>query len=108
MVRVEITLVPSDGSPERLLGRGKIVNTGEGTNALGTYRVELEKSPEYAKASNVGNLWRKGRVQRFPRLRLGPWDLLFRALLAAVGDRNMADVADELARFNARNKGGKQ
>lgn len=88
MIIVTIELHPSTGGPPRLLGRGKIVNDGSGTSTTGNYRVVLEKSPEYAHSGNVGKPWKQGVVIGFPRQRLGPWDLLLRALRAAVGGRN--------------------
>lgn len=65
------------------LGVAKIRNTGEsGSLVFGDYEVELKKwGPS-------GRRWRKGTVTRFPRLRLGPWDLLYRALRDCVGTRN--------------------
>ena len=35
-----------------------------------------------------GPIWKQGAVKNFPRQKLGPWDLLYRALKDAVGDRN--------------------
>lgn len=86
MIVIRIEMWPlGDESRKRELGVGHIINDGNGSVERGDYRVELLKSPEYAKSPGI---WKKGRVQNFPRLRLGPWDLLFRALAATVGDRN--------------------
>lgn len=62
----------------------------------GDYSVNLLRSPEYAKPGNVGKSWRKGKVEGFPRLKLGPWDLLLRALVSAVGKRNPGDEFDAM------------
>ncbi len=86
MIRVTVQLCPGgDESNPRTLGVAYIHNEGTGSADIGNYGVRLMKSPEYAKSTGV---WRKGGVRGFPRKRLGPWDLLFRALRATVGDRN--------------------
>ena len=86
VIRVELWPLGFE-SRKREIGVARIWRTG-GTVASGTYEVALLKSPEYASARNVGGVWRKGKVLDFPRRRLGPWDLLFRALRATVADRN--------------------
>jgi hypothetical protein len=88
MIYVRIEMWPhGDKSRARLLGEGKISNEG-GTAEIGDYSAVLLKSPEYAKEGNVGKAWRSGEVKGFPRLKLGPWDLLLRALVSCVGTRN--------------------
>lgn len=103
MLRITIMLEPhGKAATARLLGEGTIANTAEGTETSGAYLVNLLKSPEYAVKGNVGKLWRAGRVTRFPRKKLGPWDLLLRALLAAVGDRNIDAITEAQARLCQR------
>lgn len=91
MIYVRIELWPR-GNRERarVLGEGTIANTADAADRanFGNYNVNLMKSPEYARPQNLGQTWRRGRVVNFPRKRLGPWDLLFRALAATVGARN--------------------
>jgi len=85
MIYIRIEMWPKgDKTKARLLGEGQIANVG-GTAANGNYTVKLLKSPEYAKTSGT---WKSGHVEGFPRVRLGPWDLLLRALQSCVGDRN--------------------
>lgn len=85
MVYVRVELWPKGNKEHaQLLGEGYITNIA-GTNECANYDVTLMKSPKYAKHPGV---WKNGVVTRFPRLRLGPWDLLFRALRATVGARN--------------------
>lgn len=82
MIRVTIELIPfgrEDHPRRQVLASGKIANVG-GTDADGKYIVEL-----YDKA---GRLWKAGHVNHFPRKRLLAWDLLYRALRSAIGDRN--------------------
>ncbi len=89
MLRVTIELVPhGDESRSRVIGIGQIANDGTGNMQIGNYgnyEVVLFKSPEYSKSPGT---WKKGQVKQFDRKRLGPWDLLFRALAATVGNRN--------------------
>lgn len=93
MILVTIEMLPG-GDPKhprrRLLQQIIIANVG-GDDKTGHYDVAIPKSPEYAKSAGI---WKKGRVLNFPRLRLGPADLLLRALVACVGDRNKGAVAD--------------
>lgn len=84
MIYVRIELWPKgDMTNARVIGEGTIANVG-GSGSYGAYDVKLMKSPEYAKNPGV---WKAGHFEGFPRLRLGPWDLLFRALRATVGTR---------------------
>lgn len=95
MIIVKIELWPGgfeDHPQKRELQRIFIANVG-GTAQVGSYDVVIPKSAEYAKRPGI---WRKGRVTGFPRLRLGPADLLFRALAACVGDRNREVALGEL------------
>lgn len=92
MIVVRIELWPA-GSEERKreLGVAYIANDASGTPGSGNYNVRLMKSAEYATRPGV---WKKARVENFPRRRLGPWDLLYRALRESVGSRNRDGHAD--------------
>lgn len=86
MLRVTIELLPhGDESRKETIGIIDIINDGSGDPEIGNYAVRLHKTPKYAKRPGV---WRRGKVTGFPRLVLGPYDLLCRALAATVGDRN--------------------
>lgn len=86
MIVIKVEMWPlGDESKAYEIGRGVIANDGTGTDERGNYDVRLLKSDVYAKRPGV---WKKGRVEGFPRRVLGPWDLLFRALRACVADRN--------------------
>lgn len=91
MIRVLVEMWPG-GSEERkrVLGEAFITNVG-GNTTTGDYEVKLMKSAEYATKPGV---WKRGRVDGFPRQRLGPWDLLLRALVATVGGRNGKAASD--------------
>lgn len=69
---------------KRLLQQVVITNIG-GSESIGDYLVAIPKSPEYARSKGI---WKQGIVRGFPRKRLGPADLLFRALAACVAQRN--------------------
>jgi hypothetical protein len=81
-----------------LLGLATITNTGAGGRELGSYQVKLFRPSAEGWQRTVEQMirfplekevWRKGWVETFPRLRLGVWDLLLRALAATVdGKRN--------------------
>jgi hypothetical protein len=58
-----------------------MANDLTGDQATGNYTVILSKWGRPTVA------WKRGRVEGFPRKRLGPWALLFRALNATVGRR---------------------
>ncbi len=92
MIVVKIEMWPGgmeDHPRKRELQRIFITNSG-GTNEIGHYDVKIPKSPEYARR---GGIWKSGRVVDFPRLRLGPADLLLRALVACIAGRSREAVA---------------
>jgi hypothetical protein len=68
----------------------RILITNIGSNAqTGDYDVTIPKSAEYARR---GGVWKAGKVRSFPRLKLGPADLLLRALVACIAPRNREAV----------------
>lgn len=77
-----------DHPRKRELGRIMIANVG-GSAERGDYEVVIPKSGEYAKSPGI---WKRGRVSNFPRLRLGPHDLLLRALIACIGERSKHEM----------------
>lgn len=88
-VVVKIEMWPG-GDPDKKYDLGHVVicNTG-GTDQEGDYDVALFKSAAY---SRKGGKWRTGKVLKFPRRRLGPYDLLLRALISAIRDRSRHEV----------------
>jgi hypothetical protein len=84
VIKIEIWPLGQE-SLKRELGTAYIANDISGDRTTGNYNYRLMKSPEYAKRPGV---WKRGRVENFPRQRLGPWDLLFRALRDSVEYRN--------------------
>lgn len=88
MIRVKIELLPGGFDVNtQTIGEIIIDNDGSGTQSTGNYNVELLKSAKYSK-SNAGKTYKKGTVKDFPRLKLGPYDLLYRALKNTIGFRN--------------------
>jgi len=100
MLVIKIELWPrGDHTRARSLGMATIANVG-GTVQTGNYDCKLFKSPEYSTQAETRpvhemltrpkakELWRKGVVTEFPRQKLGPWDLLFRALGSLITDRS--------------------
>jgi hypothetical protein len=88
VIRVTVELISAvHPARSRVLGIAEIANDGETSRAShgarGSYTVRLSK-----RAPQTSHTWRRGRVENFPRRRLGAWDLLYRALRATVGERN--------------------
>lgn len=83
MLRITIDILPK-GDPKRArhMGTGTIALTGASEDGtLGSYDVMLSKWGKPKRA------WKKGKVDNFPRIKQGPWDLLLWALAATIGDR---------------------
>lgn len=94
MIVVTVQLYPASGGEPQLLGRAMIANDGTGDLTHGNYDMYVQKNANRGSASapwwrTPTRIWRRGRVEYFPRKRLGCWDLLYRALQSAVGDRNV-------------------
>lgn len=67
-----------------MLGVATISNDGTGSvHGQCSYDVSLSKW-----APKLSETWKRGRVEGFNRVKLGPWDLLFQALASVVGGRN--------------------
>lgn len=103
MIVAEIKMWPlgdPDPSTHYSLGTVVIINTGDGTPALGNYDAYVCKCAEglllrgNAEVSYIltrmdeRGAWKKGRIENFPKIRLGPHDLLYRVLKSVVGWRN--------------------
>ena len=111
MIRVTMELV-SAITPERsrLLGVGIIANDGKGTAKICNYdaafskgqpHITLEDAARLRTSATMGNkdVWRRGRVESFDRVRYGGWDLVCLALLSAIGpERGMRILAGTRAR----------
>lgn len=83
MLRITIELVPhGDESRKEVIGIGVIANDATGTDYNGNYKYHLSK---WGKGTAM---WKAGRIEDFARKVRGPWDLLYRVLSNAVGDRN--------------------
>lgn len=88
MIRITVELVSAvDPSRNRVLGVAKIANDFdrcyETNGRRGTYRVWISK-----RAPHTRHTWKTCTVADFPRRRLGVWDILCRALIEIVGERN--------------------
>lgn len=84
MIRIKIELVPFGiESEKRGIGHITIENDGTGTKTNGNYNVKLSK------IRLPNQLWKNGRVEGFPRRKLGAYDLLYRSLKNIIGDRNV-------------------
>ena len=86
MLRITIEVLShGDTTNPKHLGTALIINDCTGTAETGNYTITLSKwgSPK--------EIWKSGKLSGFPRLKLGPWDLLLLALIATIGDRMIKD-----------------
>lgn len=92
MLRITIDLIPhGDSSRTETIGCIYIANDGSGDLNTGYYNsvLTLRRAAKRAvTALGAKDIWKRARVEGFPRKRLGPYDLLYRILHAAVGSRN--------------------
>jgi hypothetical protein len=63
------------------VGVVEIVNDGTGSSESGHYNVNIYSPPEPGERSTV---WKHGRVENFPRLEAGYYELLFQSLQACL------------------------
>ena len=95
MIVIKVEMWPhGDASKAYPLGSAFIANEGRtpaeeflhafgealGTSTRGNYKCRF--------MDRAGRLWKACRVTNFPRKKLLAWDLLYRALREAIGDRN--------------------
>lgn len=90
MIVIRVELWPYGFEEQKeTLGTAVIFNNGTGTKSSGNYRAIFGKrGQDLLKTIRGRRPWREVEVKDFPRERLLGWDLVFRALRAAVGDRN--------------------
>lgn len=82
MIRVTVELLPFGFEENKqLLGVAEITNDVTGTPDRGNYHYRIW-------GKRGGKIIRQGVILAFPRRRLLAWDLLFRVLADAVGERN--------------------
>jgi hypothetical protein len=97
MLRITIEVLPrGDESKKRHLGTVEIANDGTGDEQYGNYAVRL------AKFGRPTQTWLRGVVQRFDRVRKGPYDLLLQCLIATVGNRNPTVLSKLKNEFDQR------
>lgn len=87
MIRITVEMVPwGFEDQKRVIGTAKIWNDCTGDRETGNYRYRLHRAGPTGKLER--RVWKQGAVKDFPRMKRGAWDLLFRALRAAVAGRN--------------------
>lgn len=83
MIKITIELCPfGDEKNSKVIGLAKIWNDLSGGKSKGNYGYKIFKR------GNPSFVWKEGRLQGFPRLKLTGWDLLFRILYKEFGERN--------------------
>lgn len=65
---------------KQTIGKMYIANDGTGTLTQGNYDAIIKKR-------GTNTTWKIGRIEGFPRKRLGPWYLLYRLLLSCGMDK---------------------
>jgi hypothetical protein len=81
MIEIIMNLKPfSDPTKKVHLGTVHVFNLGTGTKTSGNYGYRL--------FDKAGRPYKEGTVEKFPRVRLIMFDLLYRVLRHAFGDRN--------------------
>lgn len=80
MIRVTVELIPWGVGKPQHLGTAEIFNDATGTTTRGNYGFRL--------FSRNKRLYKEGEVKDFPRKRLLAYDLLYRVLREAMGERN--------------------
>lgn len=88
MIRITVEMVPL-GNEEHsyVMATAIIHNDGRGSRARGNCHTAISKVAHHRPLVG-GGYWKQGKIKDFPRLRLGVWDLLYRALRELVGERN--------------------
>jgi hypothetical protein len=100
MIYLRVEMWPG-GNRERayVLGEGTITNDGAGDLTTGSYDVALSATSPIGRSAGFGRdprrvphkelgdggVWRRGRVEGYPRASLVMWHLIARALSNAVG-----------------------
>jgi len=82
MLLITVELISARTGQRSTLGFAEIYNDATGDEGTGNYVCKLYK---WGAGRRV---WKAGSVSMFPRLKLGPWDLMYRALRDIVGSRN--------------------
>ncbi len=83
MLKITIELISGIDGHQEVLGIGYIGNDCTGTHTSGNYDTYFLKKGR-SKIKKESDIWRQGRVEKFPRQRLNAWNLLYRALHIAI------------------------
>ena len=88
MIKITVELWPLGSEKyKKEIASMKIWNDGTGTKSMGNYKYSVSLSRQ----------WKMGEIKKFPRRRLNVWDLIFRVLYDAVGDRNNDKTLDNMS-----------
>ncbi len=83
MLIVKIEMWPGGAEEEaQTVGIMQIVNDESGSYGKGNYDARI------LKWEKTDESWKEGRIDAFPRAKLGHWDLVYRALKSMIGYRN--------------------
>ena len=80
MIRIEIYIWPFGfENKKKLLHVMNIANDGTGSKESGNYKFTAFRK------GTKSSIWREGKIEKFPRLRLNSWHLLARILPKMLG-----------------------
>jgi hypothetical protein len=83
VLRITIEMVPhGDESRKRVIYVAKIINLLTGTKTRGDYGMIMYRG------RSTKAIWKKCRINGFPRKQRNAWDLLYRGLREIIGGRN--------------------
>ena len=82
MIKITVELISAIDGHREILGVAEIANDATGTISSGNYRYA------FSKRKLPNQIFKGGSIKDFPRKRLLAWDLLYRCLKDAVGERN--------------------
>jgi hypothetical protein len=107
MLYIRIEIWPfGNRDKARVLGEATIANVG-GDNNMANYEAliskfggfKVKKNCAYPERDRVAfplasSTWKKTEIENFPRLKKGPWDLLYLVLYSVVGKRNKIKLTE--------------
>lgn len=86
MILVTVELISAIDGHREILGVAEIWNDGKGSKSKGNYGFKI--GGRNRKNLTNSAVIRQGDIKGFPRNRLLAWDLLYRCLHQAFGERN--------------------
>ena len=78
MIKITVEVIPFGVEKwKKKVGEMTIANDGTGSGSRGNYKYNM---------STKNRIWRKGRIEDFPRLSCSVWNLIYRVLRGVFKD----------------------